>query len=546
MHIYAEPVNDEQIADIQKTNAFKVEQFEKTLQSSSNHSENESTKASTETGDTDGNEAVLTSTDPEDPFDPACLSNSALDTQASTNQLLPNDRVAQIQVPGSSDSLDSEALNPDEIELSGTEVTSEPESVQLGIEPPPEGSVEGAVETPDQRNMFPEDIQDWTSEVATEGADSDLPVTHDSTSADANLEEPSETLSDLDTDQNGHLADAEQSNSSTNTAASETDSKPTGVKKQLLGMTLTVRNKCNGKYVPRVQNIDRFDSWQVEYLLTETPAAKAQTYYSQLLKRRKKLLDDDPTDEGKPGFYADLMRDLSKKGAGWRRARDRIDSRFPKKTVYDDDYRPGATYANRNRSTIKATPKKFKDRTVTIAAASSPSSKHPTVSGDDDDGDPSIRYQYKFIRPSSVAPNFPKKSPELYARPSDFAASGELSLKADTPGKKARETKKPASSSVISSTAAVVVAEKVPATTMTKTSTLPKKPKEKAAQASGKTKKSAAQPVTPPTAAVAKEPPAKKPSVKKPPPATTTTTKISTLEREAGSRLIMGAQTPLK
>ncbi|KAK3403175.1 mitochondrial protein Pet127-domain-containing protein [Sordaria brevicollis] len=61
---------------------------------------------------------------------------------------------------------------------------------------------------------------------------------------------------------------------------------------ELLGMILTIRNKVNGEYVERPENLRRTDKWEVEYSLENMPTLRAENIYKQVVQRRRKTLDD--------------------------------------------------------------------------------------------------------------------------------------------------------------------------------------------------------------------------------------------------------------
>lgn len=63
--------------------------------------------------------------------------------------------------------------------------------------------------------------------------------------------------------------------------------------KQLLGMVLTIRNRVNGSYVQRPENLDQADKWDIEYNIQEMPDSRARALYEKLLSRRKKALKSE-------------------------------------------------------------------------------------------------------------------------------------------------------------------------------------------------------------------------------------------------------------
>ncbi|KAI9813758.1 MAG: hypothetical protein M1827_003548 [Pycnora praestabilis] len=98
---------------------------------------------------------------------------------------------------------------------------------------------------------------------------------------------------------------------------------------QLLGMTLTIRNRVNDKYVFRPSNISADDKWSVEYSLAEIPSqARAWSLYGACRMRRKKVLDDgDDEEDVAANYYLRMMRELASKGREWRKEMDQQDQK---------------------------------------------------------------------------------------------------------------------------------------------------------------------------------------------------------------------------
>jgi len=96
---------------------------------------------------------------------------------------------------------------------------------------------------------------------------------------------------------------------------------------EVLAMTLTIRNKVNDRYVIRPENLTAADAWTVEYALAEVEnPAKAWSLYQASQARRKKQLDKADDDDDKTvEWYIRNLRELSRKGKEWRRMQDEID-----------------------------------------------------------------------------------------------------------------------------------------------------------------------------------------------------------------------------
>ena len=115
-------------------------------------------------------------------------------------------------------------------------------------------------------------------------------------------------------------------------AALAKENPPPSSSKELLAMTLTVRNQVNKKFVVRPENLSPRDRWTVEYALANVqPREKAWTLYQASQTRRKKQLENLDEDEGKTvDFYIRNLRELSKKGKKWREQQDKQDMERPK------------------------------------------------------------------------------------------------------------------------------------------------------------------------------------------------------------------------
>lgn len=88
---------------------------------------------------------------------------------------------------------------------------------------------------------------------------------------------------------------------------------------EVLGMVLTVRNKINGHYHQRPENLSGGSTWEVEYTIDELSNERANKIYAQLIERRRKALinkKDDPRawDRG----YKMKLKELSQAGHVFR------------------------------------------------------------------------------------------------------------------------------------------------------------------------------------------------------------------------------------
>ncbi|KAJ8119242.1 hypothetical protein ONZ43_g3768 [Nemania bipapillata] len=90
-------------------------------------------------------------------------------------------------------------------------------------------------------------------------------------------------------------------------------------KSELLGFTLTIKNKVNGSYVERPNKLTENDKWTVEYEIQEVGETRARKIYEQIMDRRRKVLYNtgDRDSEWHKMFQGNL-KSLTKKGREFR------------------------------------------------------------------------------------------------------------------------------------------------------------------------------------------------------------------------------------
>lgn len=106
--------------------------------------------------------------------------------------------------------------------------------------------------------------------------------------------DPSAPSSSKSLNPEDELASLDEAVVHTSKTSNKTDKSPVLPEEtpELLGMILTIRNKVNGEYVERPENLRRTDKWEVEYSLENMPSLRAENIYKQVVQRRRKTLDD--------------------------------------------------------------------------------------------------------------------------------------------------------------------------------------------------------------------------------------------------------------
>ena len=106
----------------------------------------------------------------------------------------------------------------------------------------------------------------------------------------------------------------------------------------ILAMTLTIRNKVNGKFVLRPERLTAGDKWSIEYSLTEVDTeTRARALYKACQGRRKKKYDKMETknDEERLTGFLRRLRELSMQGRKWRARQDKEDTKKPMQILGD-------------------------------------------------------------------------------------------------------------------------------------------------------------------------------------------------------------------
>ncbi|KAJ2971328.1 hypothetical protein NQ176_g7746 [Zarea fungicola] len=124
------------------------------------------------------------------------------------------------------------------------------------------------------------------------------------------------------------------------TTGDATEDKPNGERRELLGMYVTIRNKVDGKFVPRPEPLAHHSKWEVQYAVGELSDERAQRIYKQIKTRRKKILDTDADirAESWHRMFAGSLPTLSKRGETYRAARTKQEESAGIRVAWERDY----------------------------------------------------------------------------------------------------------------------------------------------------------------------------------------------------------------
>ena len=364
MYVFAEPVTEDQIADIQASNAAKVEEFESSIKASVMKPKVDLAQKGQD-GAGKVQSAVRTDVKEVDPS----ISESGMPT-SGVNALSKADVKAIQELPSpAADNSQAAALERSDLESPRPEVSDlEAFSMEAHKSPLPSVSAETQEELEDEV----EDLQ-LSSKYSNLEADVtsvdvvDTVVTESGSDALATDEEAkivSKTMpcglnTDIVTEDSppvkyeGHDPEETDEGKSVDPFSTSTEKLGEEViagKDEVLGMMLTINNRVNGIYVNRPDNLTRDQRWEAEYSLEVIQDSKAWSLYEACRNRRKKALEDSD-DNGRVDHYALMMKQLSQRGAKHRAMENSLSkgSKFNEKVVY------GRPSSNDSQPNLKAT-----------------------------------------------------------------------------------------------------------------------------------------------------------------------------------------------
>lgn len=374
MYIFVEPVTEEQITAIQTAKNAEIQQFEDEMygnKKSGNEVEGE--EQSWENLEADVQDAM--DEDIRDPnhedgrqdLDPKLVSakQRVLEEGPSAdehNTTVESETEASPAI-GMDEDADDEAEEEGEAEDEDAEETAieaaEDDADDGGTEAD-EGKEDNEVHHGSSPQVHGEEFDtsggEETSENRMDGSvtDSEAPIPNEATAANAvDWDSPGNATKNPDATSGDHTG-ADGSNdvdgreplagdaspisgdfASSQSISQDTHSARSG--NEVLALTLTIRNMINGRPVLRPVDLKPNEQWAIEYSLDEVPSAeRAWSLYQACQMRRRKKLDDDKelreNDDQVTGYIRKL-REMSRKGAKWRKEQDEMDKELPVKIL---------------------------------------------------------------------------------------------------------------------------------------------------------------------------------------------------------------------
>jgi hypothetical protein len=343
LYIFAEPVTEEQIDKIQNTGKEAIEKFERKVLG---------LHSLTSLEDLQENEA-------EEKEEDAIVGWKAL--QAEVEEQIANDELGDIETFNSpaDDSIEkivgyeelvSEDVDSNEVERQLDELLTAVNSDDI---PETESGAEDC-QVSDSAIKTAEDLLSSNhKESESEGLEGEAENVEPENDTVACLEESGNEMGIAKSDDGGSINSSKDSarevDDAENNRSEGIETRPgksngSGSRKaeekkkstvDVLAMYMTIRNKVNGKYVERTENLSKEDKWIVEYALADIPSPRSRALYQSSQTRRKGALMSGQR-ESEDGFrqrYLEMMAEMVAKGRQFRAGQDELDLLGPLKVL---------------------------------------------------------------------------------------------------------------------------------------------------------------------------------------------------------------------
>lgn len=291
MYIFAEPVTEEEADAIQSSGQDAIREFERTVIGIERDDDRSKAEWKEIQARVDEEMEEDEENDEEDVVD---------DTDDARDEDDDHDGAALVSAEEIREEIDLE-IDSDDTEGANDEVP-------LATETDDDGA-------PEQSNEAASEMEDENGRAEVDSESSESPENTDPDTEEGENETPATSA-----DEGGTEIESE--------AAQDTSTHPPHVK----GWTLTIRNRVNGSFVARPENLRPEDDWSIEYTIAEITPLRVDTLYEAVIARRKKLLtfNKDQENNSWKGFR-ETIRKYTQKGRDWRETQDAIDARLGKR-----------------------------------------------------------------------------------------------------------------------------------------------------------------------------------------------------------------------
>lgn len=339
MYIFAEPMTDVQIQEIQSKQAAQVEQFERSilgLKGEAPSKEDQQDKE-VEWADIEARVQEAMSRDEKSPLDGNMDQESSF-AVASNMKPSPthnrNDPGGSLYSDNTIKDHDNENLTASSIVGDGQMDTGNREDDEVTREHEDDKEVEKASDEFDEE-VNGDEAEDNAGENADRETDEDEKErNHNENGGLSEIHTGGEHQAMnktvvLDDARRANIDEQSQRTLTDDDSCNTTEVSDLDMPGEVLAMTLEVRNRVNGDYVQRPVQLGPRDDWEIECLLTEEEdAGRAWSLYQACKRQRREQHED--SENGEVGPLVKILRNISQKGAMWRKEMDKKDNKRPR------------------------------------------------------------------------------------------------------------------------------------------------------------------------------------------------------------------------
>lgn len=316
MYIFVEPVEEKEIDRIQTTNKSEIEEFEaRVLGINGAEDESKSADSSEAAEETEVEEEDIEQTpgteDAEhaqklvDDFANAALQEDDGDDEEEEDEVQDSDE--------DEDDEEEEEESEDEDDEDENDESDEEEEVDQEDK---ESEVEedAIVQAPEEGGKLDESAKTSLNETPL----IDLESKQAESEADAR---DAFTIDEIKDSISGQQQDDSPGNTTIRYVNTNPHIPPKEDDREVFAMVLKLRNKINGRYIERPNNLNSKDSWEVEYQIAEVDTVeKARELYAASKLRRQQIFRKDTKDKDKKfrTAYSDKLLRIAKYHRAWR------------------------------------------------------------------------------------------------------------------------------------------------------------------------------------------------------------------------------------
>lgn len=170
------------------------------------------------------------------------------------------------------------------------------------------------------------DLQEEVDEQVSEDGTADKATETPATTQEVETSAEGEAAAESETTKDAESTSEDQETDETKIAPPKHEKDFSTEEGPLAGWTLTIRNKVNGHYLKRPEQLEPEDNWQIEYHISDIDDESVWKLYNATKERRRQLIGKDDEEENKGlANYRKIIQRYASRGRTWRAKQDQID-----------------------------------------------------------------------------------------------------------------------------------------------------------------------------------------------------------------------------